>query len=178
MRRVVIETPKNSLKWNDEMDTILLDALIEEQNNENRPKDVFSTTAYKNVIDTCIKKLQVPLTKANIKNHVKVLKEKFGVVYDIFKSYSGFSWSLLTKRFEAEDEVWDQLIQWKYIEIQNFDKLYDLFAKDRATGKGAVSAREKVQRWEANFIQNVTKDGVENNNNEGYNPQSLSERTS
>ena len=98
------------MKWNDEIDTILLDALIEEQNNGNRPNDVFSTTTYKNIADTCIEKLQIPLAKVNIKNHVKMLKEKFDIVYDIFQGYSGFSWSQLTKRFQIEDEVWDQHI--------------------------------------------------------------------
>ena len=42
--------------------------------------------------------------------------------------------------------------KWNYTEIQNYDKLYDLLTKDRATGKGAVSAREKVQQWEVNFM--------------------------
>lgn len=92
------EPLQNPLKWNDEIDTILLDALIEEQNINNKPNGVFSTAAYnKNIIDIWIEKLQVPLSKANIKNHVNVLKEKFGIVYDIFKGYSGFSWSPLTK---------------------------------------------------------------------------------
>ncbi|KAG1337827.1 hypothetical protein COCNU_04G001330 [Cocos nucifera] len=117
------------------------------------------------------------LLKIDVPEH-ELLDEKFGVVYDIFKGYNGFSWSLLTKRFEAKDEVKPNASKWKYTEIQNYDKLYDLFAKDRATSKGAVSAREKVQQWEANFMQNVMKDGVENNNNEGYSPQSPNERTS
>ena len=56
--------------------------------------------------------------------------------------------------------------------------MYGLFIKERAIGKGAISAREKVQQWKITFIQNIIKDGVENNNNEEYSLQSPSKRTS
>lgn len=52
-----------------------------------------------------IERLQILLTEADIKNHVKVMKEEFGVVYDIFKGYCRFSWSPLTKKSVAADDV-------------------------------------------------------------------------
>ncbi|KAK9284467.1 hypothetical protein L1049_023640 [Liquidambar formosana] len=57
-----------------------------------------------------------------------------------------------TQLFEAKNEVWKELIQansvaatWRHTKICNYDKLLDLFAKDRAIGEGAISAREKVR---------------------------------
>ena len=38
--------------------------------------------------------------------------------------------------------------KWRYTEFYNYDKLCELFAKDRATGEGAISAKEKVREWE------------------------------
>ncbi|KAK9273777.1 hypothetical protein L1049_018587 [Liquidambar formosana] len=38
---------------------------------------------------------------------------------------------------------------WRHTKICNYDKLLDLFTKDKATGEGAISAREKVHQWAA-----------------------------
>ncbi|XVF53752.1 hypothetical protein PTKIN_Ptkin05aG0124200 [Pterospermum kingtungense] len=57
--------------------------------------------------------------------------------------------------FDATDEVWLQLIQekpegkkWMSTKIENYDLLFDLYGQDRATGKFAKSAKEKVNRWQ------------------------------
>ena len=49
--------------------------------------------------------------------------------------------------------------------INNYDKLEELFAKDRATGEGAETAKEKRRRWansvDENNIESID-DGVAN----------------
>ena len=37
--------------------------------------------------------------------------------------------------------------KWRHTEIHHYDKLSELFARDRATGEGAVSVKENVQQW-------------------------------
>ncbi|KAH0682736.1 hypothetical protein KY290_021332 [Solanum tuberosum] len=57
---------------------------------------------------------------------------------------SRFAWNPITNMWDAESEVWDQLIQAKpeatdlrTKSIRNCDKLMMLYGKDRASGKHA-----------------------------------------
>ncbi|KAI9157400.1 hypothetical protein LWI28_021942 [Acer negundo] len=74
----------------------------------------------------------------------------------------GLSWS---KNWEDIPETQDQSFEdflvigkdkgskpsakkWRVTEIQNYDKLLELFAKDIANGEVDISAKEKVKQWE------------------------------
>ncbi|KOM25167.1 hypothetical protein LR48_Vigan50s008700 [Vigna angularis] len=61
----------------------------------------------------------------------------------------GFAWNAVIMRFEAEDEVWADLIQsrptatkWRVNSIRHYDLMVDLWAADRATGSGVWTARQ------------------------------------
>ncbi|KAG6490385.1 hypothetical protein ZIOFF_051681 [Zingiber officinale] len=61
----------------------------------------------------------------------------------------GVQWHAESKRFEAEEEVWKQLIdvnpsikKWRYTPAPHYEKLFELFAYDRANGQGASTAAE------------------------------------
>ena len=45
---------------------------------------------------------------------MKALKDHFVVAYNLFNSLSGFSWNPITRRFEAEEEVWENFIRISY----------------------------------------------------------------
>ncbi|KAL3524671.1 hypothetical protein ACH5RR_013043 [Cinchona calisaya] len=67
---------------------------------------------------------------------------------------SGFSWNPFTKPWCAEPEVWEQLIsekleaiKWRNKVVNNYHSLEELFAKDRAMGQGAKTAKEKHKCW-------------------------------
>ncbi|QHN87447.1 uncharacterized protein DS421_16g555170 [Arachis hypogaea] len=60
----------------------------------------------------------------------------------------------ITKIFEAEAEVWKELIKakpkvkkWMRTPIKHYDKLFEIYGTDRTTEKHAESAKEKVKRW-------------------------------
>ncbi|KAG6471329.1 hypothetical protein ZIOFF_068770 [Zingiber officinale] len=66
---------------------------------------------------------------------------------------SGFGWDPITEFFIAEPEVWQQLIEikpaaaeWKTKPIRNYEKLVQLYGKDRATGQYAETASEMQKR--------------------------------
>ncbi|XLT65165.1 hypothetical protein HN873_021604, partial [Arachis hypogaea] len=40
--------------------------------------------------------------------------------------------------------------KWMHTPIKHYDKLFEIYGTDRATGKHAESAKEKVKRWEKN----------------------------
>ncbi|KAL4328650.1 hypothetical protein AHAS_Ahas13G0221300 [Arachis hypogaea] len=104
-------TSRDTLRWTDEMDTTFIDALIEECRKENRVDGTFTTMAYDNILSLLRSIYGNHLRKENLKNRLKTLKDHFGVCYDHFHGLSEFCWNLITKMFEAEAEVWKELIK-------------------------------------------------------------------
>ncbi|BAU02706.1 hypothetical protein VIGAN_11227200 [Vigna angularis var. angularis] len=79
----------------------------------------------------------------------KVLKDRWREVHDLFAGLSGFSWNALSMRFEAEDEVWADLIKsrssatkGRVNTIRHYDLMVELWAADRATVSGVQTARQ------------------------------------
>ncbi|OIV95399.1 hypothetical protein TanjilG_06268 [Lupinus angustifolius] len=65
----------------------------------------------------------------------------------------------MTKRFEAEDDVWEdfikdkpQAIKWRTMQIKHYDTLKELFGVDRATGKRAATARQRTSQMQHDNI--------------------------
>nr|POE60056.1 hypothetical protein CFP56_45376 [Quercus suber] len=80
---------------------------------------------------------------------------------------SGFAWNPITALFEVEDEVWEPLIEanpnvtkWKRTPIHHYEKLFNLFSKDRANGEGSISAKEKVRRWEKDTEDSINLEEI------------------
>ncbi|KAK1559623.1 hypothetical protein Q3G72_016554 [Acer saccharum] len=125
------------------------------------PKEIGLTEilqkAYENIVLELCEKLGVDIDKDKMKNRMKSLKTNFSECYDLFNKggLSGFTWNLEIKILSVEPEVWDNLLEtnpsakkWRHTPIGNYEKLVDLFAKDRATGVGASAeiAKEKRKR--------------------------------
>ncbi|ESW30399.1 hypothetical protein PHAVU_002G150300 [Phaseolus vulgaris] len=111
-------------KCTTEMDLILLNAMIDEAGLSG------------------IKKNQV-------KNCQKSLKDRWREVHDLFGGLSGFAWNQTTKHFEAEDEVWSELIKakpsaakWRVNLIRHYNLMEELWSNDRATGSRVKTARD------------------------------------
>ncbi|KAI9153706.1 hypothetical protein LWI28_015372 [Acer negundo] len=117
----------------------------------------FTSKAYENIVLELREKLGVDINKDKVKNRMKSLKTNFSECYDLFNKsgLSGFAWNLETKIWSAEPEVWENLLEanpsakkWRHTPIGNYEKLVDLFAKDRTRGVGAETAKEKSERWD------------------------------
>nr|POF08038.1 hypothetical protein CFP56_17764 [Quercus suber] len=118
------ESKATNMRWTDDMDGFLLNVMLEEQNNGNRPNGTWSSQAYSNMCKKCSESFNFAVEKCNIKNRIKTLK----------------------------DEVWEPLIEanpnakkWKRTPIHHNEKLFDLFSKDKANGESFISAKEKVR---------------------------------
>ncbi|RYR79198.1 hypothetical protein Ahy_A01g004034 isoform A [Arachis hypogaea] len=116
------------------MDTTFIDALIEESRKGNRVDGTFTTMAYDNILSLLRSIYGNHIRKENLKNRLKTLKDHFGVCYDNFHGLSGFSWNPITKMFEAEAEVWEELIKakpevkkWMRTPIKHYDKLFEIY---------------------------------------------------
>ncbi|XP_042433011.1 uncharacterized protein LOC122019624 [Zingiber officinale] len=74
---------------------------------------------------------------------------------------SGFGWDPITEFFIVEPEVWQQLIEikpaaaeWKTKPIRNYEKLVQLYGKDRATVQYAETASEMRKRKASIEVEN------------------------
>ncbi|XP_052728720.1 uncharacterized protein LOC108322420 isoform X2 [Vigna angularis] len=155
------------IKWTEDMDARLLHSMIEESRLGNRVDGSWTTQAYNNMVKYLHSCGYVNVSKNNVKNRQKVLKDRWREVHDLFGGLSGFAWNAVTMRFEAEDEVWADLIQsrptatkWRVNSIRHYDLMVDLWAADRATGSGVRTAcqarRQRVgPRVQVDLNQNM-----------------------
>ncbi|KOM55310.1 hypothetical protein LR48_Vigan10g120200 [Vigna angularis] len=137
------------MKWTEDMDAHLLHCMIEESRIGNRVDGSWTSQAYTNIVDHLHSSGYVAVTKNNVKNRQKVLKDKWREVHDLFSGLSGFAWNPVSMKFHAEDEVWMDLIQsrptaakWRVNSIKHYDLMVELWAADRATGSGVRTARQ------------------------------------
>ena len=107
------------MRWTDDMDSRLIDALIEEARLRNRVDGTWTSHAYTNIVQALHNAGVADVSKNHVKNRLKTLKDKWREVHDLFKGTSGFAYSPLTKRYEAEDSVWDELIRVRMFFISN-----------------------------------------------------------
>ncbi|KAH0713630.1 hypothetical protein KY289_009589 [Solanum tuberosum] len=141
--------------WSHTMDDALIDAFCHEQELVNRVGGSFTT----HVLDIILRELRSKfpnkiLNKERIQNRMRNIKKQFSKYYDTFQmGMIGFAWEPITNMWNAEPEVWDQLIQAKHEaadlrtkSIRNYDKLMMLYGKDRASGKHAETGPDILKR--------------------------------
>ncbi|KAI9087089.1 hypothetical protein K1719_030924 [Acacia pycnantha] len=109
-----VPTSEKSLIWTSKMDDALIDSFTHELDMGNKVNVTFTPTAYGNIVAHLTKQFGFKVDKEKVKNRWKTLKKKYFEVYDIFKGgMSGFSWNPSTHTWEAEDQVWEQLIEYE-----------------------------------------------------------------
>ncbi|KAG6497403.1 hypothetical protein ZIOFF_045302 [Zingiber officinale] len=157
----------NQCIWTKVMDDALIDAYLNQHNIDNRVGGTFTTHAFENIVNELKAKFSDKLIdKERIQNRMKHIKRCWFSCYDIFKNgMSGFGWDPITEFFIAESEVWQQLIEikpaaaeWKTKPIRNYEKLVQLYGKDRATGQYAEIASEMRKRKASIEVENNVAD--------------------
>ncbi|KAK6158600.1 hypothetical protein DH2020_005914 [Rehmannia glutinosa] len=100
-------------------------------------------------------RLHLNLTKDNIKNRLKNWKKYFSVVSDVQTKQSGFTWDEEQKMIVVTSDEWSSWAA--YVEshpdakgmeskmIENWDDIFLLCGKDRATGQGAETFEEGAE---------------------------------
>ena len=79
---------KDTLRWTPEMDTMLLDALLEEVYKGNCPDGTFTSLAYATIVKTLRPMIGPIFQKQHIKNRMKTLKDHFNECFDLFHKLS------------------------------------------------------------------------------------------
>ncbi|XP_009795718.2 uncharacterized protein LOC142164686 [Nicotiana tabacum] len=141
--------------WSNAMDDALIDAFHHQHILGNRVGGTFTSHALDNIVNELQSKFPDKIiNKERVHNRMRLIKRQFGKCYDMFQNgMSGFAWDPNTNTWNAESEVWDQLIQAKpeaaelrNKPIRNYDKLIVLYGKDRATGKHAETGSDMLKR--------------------------------
>jgi len=98
-------------KWTAKMNLILLNAMIDEVRKGCRIDGSWTTKGYTNIVMALNEVGLSSIKKNHVKNRQKSLKDRWREVHDMFGGLSGFIWNQTTKCFEAEDEIWSELIK-------------------------------------------------------------------
>lgn len=94
------------------MDQILIDALLHQVTKGNRANNQFTSIGFDEVVhEVCTKTRMDSIDKDKVKNSIKTLKRSFVEAHDLFRDLRGFEWNPITKLFEADNEMWNDLIK-------------------------------------------------------------------
>ncbi|KAF7835839.1 uncharacterized protein G2W53_010698 [Senna tora] len=102
--------------------------------------------------------------RPHIQGRIRTLKANWSFVYDMVNhiraSTSGFGWDDHRKCVVADEHVWEEYLRshsrarpYRHKAFPHFDALTQLWAKDRATGGGAVSAHEDIEYSEGGGVE-------------------------
>ncbi|KAL2318660.1 hypothetical protein Fmac_032536 [Flemingia macrophylla] len=89
-------------KWMDDMDFRLLTAMLDEAKLGKRVDGSWTTQAYSNIVESLRQSGLIGITKNNVKNRQKSIKDIWREVHDLFSGLSGFAWDESTKCFTTE----------------------------------------------------------------------------
>ena len=107
-----------TLTWNKAMDDALVDALMQEFEKGNKVNGTFTSIAYGNVTIELVRLFGDKIDKVKIQNRSKTLKRNYSEYNEIFKGgMSGFSWNPTTQLWDAEEPVWDALIEVNFVNL-------------------------------------------------------------
>ncbi|KAL2320268.1 hypothetical protein Fmac_029237 [Flemingia macrophylla] len=145
-------------KWTDEMDFRLLSAMLDEARLGNRVDGSWTTQAYNNMVESLRQSGLIGITKNNVKNRQKSLKDRWREVHDLFSGLSGFAWDESTKRFSTKPST----AKWRVNPIRYYDLMEELWGADRATGHMARTARQARRNITQSTFTVDLKDDVKN----------------
>lgn len=140
---------RECVSWTEEMSGYLIDALLHQQVIGNRTAEGrFHTTAFDNVINLVSGKFGVNIDRSHIKNRLKHVKDTFHECESLFGKESGIKWNQGTRRFHADPQVWREFIErkpeakrWMTKTINHYDRLLELFGKDRERSPAVLSPK-------------------------------------
>lgn len=129
---------RDAVFWSDRMNEYLIDSLLHQQAIGNRSESKFSSVAYDSIITGVGERFGVVIDRNNIKNRLKHIKESFNECRNLLGEDNRFRWCPESRRFNADPNVWRELIErkpeakkWMMKTIDHYDSLMDLFGKNR-----------------------------------------------
>ncbi|XP_028103160.1 uncharacterized protein LOC114302342 [Camellia sinensis] len=127
-----VEIDKKHLKWNNQMDVVLIDSLLDQMLKGQKIGGSFTSSAYRAASNAVSTKFSVHCDSSHVRNRLKTLKRNLAMAKDMLTTDSGFGYNHSTQLIEATTGVWAAYLkakpkasQFQHAPIQNFQKLYD-----------------------------------------------------
>lgn len=147
---------RDAVFWSDKMNEYLIDSLLHQQAIGNRSEAKFFSVAYDSIITGVGERFGVAIDRNNIKNRLKHIKESFNECKNLFGEDSRIKWCPESGRFNADPNVWRELIErkpeakkWMTKTIDHYDRLMELYGKDRekrpAVGNSKSATKKKAR---------------------------------
>ncbi|CAN6281409.1 unnamed protein product [Urochloa humidicola] len=129
---------RDAVFWSDKMNEYLIDSLLHQQSIGNRGESRFFSVAYDSIVTGVGQRFGVAIDRNNIKNRLKYIKDTFYECRNHLGEDTRIKWCPESRRFNADPNVWRELIQkkpeakkWMTKTIDHYDRLMVLFGKDR-----------------------------------------------
>ncbi|CAN1172069.1 hypothetical protein LINPERPRIM_LOCUS30974 [Linum perenne] len=153
-RQVIPSQSRSYVQWNDAMDEVLTQVLLDQANQGNKADGDWKAQAYQAVVDQVRITLGNILTKDNVRNRLRQWKKQYGVISDI-QNRSGVSfWDEEKKKVVVTTENasdWQNYLKispnassYANKEIKNWDNVVLLCGEDRVVGSHAENFQDAV----------------------------------
>ena len=112
---------RNYLTWTDEMDTTLLEVLVEHHNNGDHAQNGWKSHVYSAVIGNVREKCSVTIIKENISSRCKTFEKHYEAISKML-SQSGFGWDWINNKLSIDSEdVWIKYVAVRNLSVPHFD---------------------------------------------------------
>ncbi|KAI8019739.1 Nuclear transport factor 2 [Camellia lanceoleosa] len=101
-----VEIDKKHLKWNNQMDVVFMDSLLDQMLKGQKIGGSFTSSAYRAASNAVSTKFSVHCDSSHVRNRLKTLKRNLAMAKDMLTTDSGFGYNHSTQLIEATAGVW------------------------------------------------------------------------
>ncbi|KAF6135960.1 hypothetical protein GIB67_006852 [Kingdonia uniflora] len=147
------------LRWDEKMDTIFINTLLEQRQHDQKTVSGWSLMAYNKAFFNLKREVNLDVTAEQCKTRWKTLKANHLLIKKVVES-SGFGWNEETHLVTAEEMVWKEFIEnYRDKTIPYYQDLDILVEKDYAIGAEAGTGNDETNIPQEGF--EVDNEGVE-----------------
>ena len=121
---------RDAVFWSDRMNEYLIDSLLHQQSIGNRGEAKFFSAAYDSIVTGVGERFGVAIDRNNIKNRLKYIKETFYECKSVLGEDTRIKWCPESRRFNADPNVWRELIQVLVLSVSQEYMLTSLLEKE------------------------------------------------
>ncbi|KAK9085410.1 hypothetical protein Sjap_025821 [Stephania japonica] len=139
---------KGQLRWDDKMDKILLEIILEEYGLGNGSNTSWKAEVYTRVCVELLKQLKLEVNPSNVKGRIKTFRTNYFLAKDVI-SQSGFGWDPDTQLATANVLTWKDYLEkhpekesYRRKRVPYYNELSIIFGDDQANGRNAMTGNE------------------------------------